>query len=41
MAVGLYDESGDQQDRCEVSKKSLGSSRIAVKSLDRVCSPAV
>ena len=36
MAVGLQDESGDQQDSCEVSRKSLVTSRIAVKSLGRV-----
>ena len=37
---GLYDESGDQQDSCDVSRKSLGTSRIAAKSLGRVRGPA-
>ena len=36
MAVGLQDESGDQQDSCEVSMKSLGTVRISVQSLGRV-----
>ena len=32
----LQDESGYQRDSCSVSRKSLGTSRIAVKSLGRV-----
>ena len=31
----LLEESGYQQNSCEVSRKSLGTSRIAVKSLGR------
>ena len=34
-----FDESGDQQNSCEVSRKSLGTSRIAVNSLGRVWRP--
>ena len=36
MTVRLQDESEDQQDSCEVSRKSLGTGRIAVESLGRV-----
>ena len=36
----LQDESGYQRDSCSVSRKSLGTSRIAVKSLGRVWGPA-
>ena len=32
-------ESGDQQDSCEVSRKSLDTSRIAVETLERVWGP--
>ena len=40
MAVKSQEESGDQQDGCEISRKSMGTSRIAVKSLGRVMGPA-
>ena len=40
LLCSLKEESGDQQDSCEVSGKSLGTSRMAVKSLGRVCVPA-
>ena len=36
----LQDESGYQRDRCIVSRKSLGTSRLDVKSLERVWGPA-
>ena len=32
MAENLYDESGDQQDSSEVYRKSMNTSRLAVKS---------
>ena len=35
MANSLQNKSGLRQDSCEVSRKSLGTSRIAVKSLGR------
>ena len=34
--MSLYEESGDKQDGCEVSRKCLGTSRTAVKSQGRV-----
>ena len=36
----LNEESGDRQDSCDVSSKSLNTSRIAWKSLGRVWRPA-
>ena len=40
LTVKSLEASGNQQDSCIVSGKSLDSSRIAVKSLGRVWGPA-
>ena len=40
IAVNVLEESGDQQDSCTVSRKGLGTSRIAGKALRRVWEPA-
>ena len=40
FALNLLEESVDQQDGCEISRKSLDNIRITVKSLGRVWIPA-